>query len=342
MSLLITDAGIAASIQASELGVSYKITHIAMGASGYTPTHNQTSLRDEIVRRPITQGSVPALGQLHFEVVFDGDIEYEAREIGYFLEDGTLFAVDSRGGDIISIKRADTVIIEVFDLTLSGSEINTITVELIGAANATERIAGIAKIATQSQVIEGTDDSAFLTIKKLLQRTASTLRAGVVQLSNLYDGKSEIKAVTEKALSTGLATVYSPDNPQLLSAIGAHTYFTASEYEEINWVLPDDVIGARFVLVKIKTIIQYDRAIKLQTASNWNATLNLVGGHNDSFYFLAANSSNSQGFMQSILIPCVTENKKPTKGMKFTLSRASMNPSVTAPRFEIIIDSAWK
>ncbi|RYU62184.1 phage tail protein [Aliivibrio finisterrensis] len=169
MSLLITDAGIAASIQASNLGVSYKITHIAMGASGYAPTHNQTSLRDEIVRRPITQGSIPALGQLHFEVLFDGDIEYEAREIGYFLEDGTLFAVDSREGDIISIKRSDTAIAEVFDLTLSGSEINTITVEILGAASATERVAGIAKIVTNEQVDEGIDDTSFLTIKKLLR-----------------------------------------------------------------------------------------------------------------------------------------------------------------------------
>ncbi|MGR6860817.1 gp53-like domain-containing protein [Aliivibrio salmonicida] len=204
MSLLITDAGIAASIQASDLGVSYKITHIGMGTSGYVPSHNQTSLRDETARRPITQGSVPGLGQLHFEVLFDGDIEYEAREIGYFLEDGTLFAVDSRNGDIISIKRADTVITEVFDLTLSGSEINTITVEIIGAANATERIAGIARIITNEQVGAGIDDSAFLTIKKLLQRTASTLRSGVVQLSNCYNGTSEEKAVTEKALSDGL------------------------------------------------------------------------------------------------------------------------------------------
>ncbi|WP_300173759.1 phage tail protein [uncultured Aliivibrio sp.] len=169
MSLLITDAGIAASIQASNLGVSYKITQIAMGASGYTPTHNQTSLRDETARRPITQGSVPGLGQLHFEVLFDGDIEYEAREIGYFLEDGTLFAVDSRDGDIISIKRSDTVITEIFDLTLSGTEIDTITVEIIGAANATERIAGIAKIITNEQVDAGIDDSAFLTIKKIIR-----------------------------------------------------------------------------------------------------------------------------------------------------------------------------
>lgn len=166
MSLLITDAGIAASIQAAELGVSYKITHIAMGAAGYVPAHNQTTLRDEIVRKAITQGSVPTLGHLHFEVLFDGDVEYEAREIGYFLEDGTLFAVDSRNGDIISIKRSDTVITEVFDLTLSGSEINTITVEIIGAANATERVAGIAKITTNEKLAAGEDDLSIITPKK--------------------------------------------------------------------------------------------------------------------------------------------------------------------------------
>ena len=199
MSLLITDAGIAASIQASNLGVSYKITHIAMGASGYTPTHNQTSLRDEIVRRPITQGSIPALGQLHFEVLFGGDIEYEAREIGYFLEDGTLFAVDSREGDIISIKRSDTVITEVFNLTLSGSEINTITVEILGAANATERVAGIAKIATREQM-GGDNDEAIITPKKLKDKTATdedidagSSKAKIIQLPQFWRGIQRLK-----------------------------------------------------------------------------------------------------------------------------------------------------
>lgn len=211
MSLLITDAGIAASIQASELGVSYKITHVGMGASGYVPSHNQTSLRDEIARRPITQGSVPELGQLHFEVLFDGDVEYEAREIGYFLDDGTLFAVDSRNGGIISIKRANTVITEVFDLTLSGSKINTITVEIIGAANATERVAGIAKIATHKQVAIGENDSDFITPLKLaVEVDGASRKLGVIKSNGLIAFSPNVISKSEVIPDNMNATIIGP------------------------------------------------------------------------------------------------------------------------------------
>lgn len=167
MSLLITNAGIAASIKAGELGVSYKITHIAIGLDGYLPTVDQTTLRNEVARKALSSGSVPALGQLHFEAVFDDNSEFEGKEIGYYLEDGTLFAVDSRNGEIMSLKRTNTIITEAFELNLSGSNISNITVEIMGTQYATESVAGIAKIITNAQVDECIDDRSFLTIKKL-------------------------------------------------------------------------------------------------------------------------------------------------------------------------------
>ena len=121
MSLIITNAGIAASIKAGELGVSYKITHIGIGLDGYIPAEDQTDLKNEITpRKAITRGAVPAPGQLHFETVFDDSREYKVKEIGYYLEDGTLFAVDSRNGEIMSLKLADSIITEVFELNLAG------------------------------------------------------------------------------------------------------------------------------------------------------------------------------------------------------------------------------
>lgn len=206
MSLVITNAGIAASIVAGELGIQYKITHISIGSEGYVPTASQTELRNEILRKAITKGEQIGVGQLHFETVWDGQEEFEGKELGYWLEDGTLFAVDSRDGEVITYKRADTVVTEAVELNLSASSLTNITVELIGAPLATERVAGIAKIATREQVDEGSDDSAFLTIKKLLQRTSSISKLGVVQLSNLFNGSSQTKAVTEKALNDGLKT----------------------------------------------------------------------------------------------------------------------------------------
>ncbi|OEF17046.1 phage tail protein [Aliivibrio logei] len=169
MSLLITNAGIAASIHAGELGVSYKITHIAIGLDGYLPTLDQTQLKNEVAREALTRGSVPALGQLHFEAVFADKKEFEGKEIGYYLEDGTLFAVDSREGEILSLKRSNTIITEALELNLAGSSIENITVELMGTPYATEEVAGIAKIITNAEVDEGTNDSSFLTIKKMIR-----------------------------------------------------------------------------------------------------------------------------------------------------------------------------
>ena len=169
MSLLITNAGIAASIHAGELGVSYKITHIAIGLEGYLPTLDQTQLRNEVAREALTRGSVPALGQLHFEAVFADKKEFEGKEIGYYLEDGTLFAVDSREGEILSLKRSNTIITEALELNLASSSIENITVELMGTPYATEAVAGIAKIITNDGVDEGTNDSSFLTIKKMIR-----------------------------------------------------------------------------------------------------------------------------------------------------------------------------
>ena len=167
MSLVITDAGIAASIQAGELGIQYKITHISIGREGYVPTADQTELRNEILRKAITKGEHIGQGRLHFETVWDGQEEFKGKELGYWLEDGTLFAVDSRDGEVITYKRADTVVTEAVELTLSASSLTNITVELMGAPLATERVAGIAKVATQEIVDDGLDDAAFVTSKKL-------------------------------------------------------------------------------------------------------------------------------------------------------------------------------
>ncbi|MGF1842273.1 phage tail protein [Vibrio clamense] len=191
MSLLITDAGLAASIRAQELDVHFKITHVAIGASGYTPTASQTELHYELVRKPVTIGSVLSPGRLHFEVAFDDDSEYEAREIGYYLEDGTLFAVDSRDGDVISIKRKDSIVTEIFELNLAGSEITHITVDVMGFISATDR--DIDNETTAKRVIELPQLWRAFTRKV---RPATTTIAGFVKLNNSVTSNSISEALT--------------------------------------------------------------------------------------------------------------------------------------------------
>ncbi|MEZ8115175.1 phage tail protein [Vibrio splendidus] len=178
MSLLITDAGIAASIRAGNLGISYHISEMSIGTQGYTPTADQTALRHEVQRKAITRSELIGLSLLHFETVWDGDEAFIGKELGYWLDDGTLFAVDSREGDVITYKQKDTVVTEVCELNLAASSIENITVEFVGTPQATEERAGIAEIATQSEVDEGDSDKRFVTPKKLkapLVRASHTL-----------------------------------------------------------------------------------------------------------------------------------------------------------------------
>ncbi|EPR7086806.1 phage tail protein [Vibrio fluvialis] len=170
MSLLITHAGIAAAIRAGDLGIEYKITHISIGSAGYVPNPEQTALVAEIQKKAITRGALVAQGQLHFETVWDGDEEFEGKELGYWLEDGTLFAVDSRDGEVITYKRKNTVVTEACELNLAASTIENITVEMLGSPYATEQVAGTAKIATSALVSAGVDDTTIVTPKKLAEQ----------------------------------------------------------------------------------------------------------------------------------------------------------------------------
>ncbi|MGR5209340.1 hypothetical protein ACPV4A_02230 [Vibrio rotiferianus] len=169
MALVITDAGLAASSRAGDLGVEFKISHISIGTEGYTPTKDQTELRAEIIRKPVVRGRIIKVGHLHFEADFVGQEEFEGKEIGYHLddEDQTLFGVDSDDGKVMTLKRANSIVTEVFDLNLSASRIDNITVEVAATQKANEDTLGIAEVATIEEVMAGTDDERIVTPSKL-------------------------------------------------------------------------------------------------------------------------------------------------------------------------------
>lgn len=211
MSLLITKAGIAASIRAGELGISYKISEISIGTEGYIPSAEQTSLRREILRKRITAGDVVSLGRLHFETLWDGPEEFEGKELGYWLDDGTLFAIDSRDGEVITYKRKDTVVTEACELNLVASTINNITVEMLGTPRATEERAGIAKIATHESTTAGLDDETFITPAKLapeVERAAHSL--GGVRSLGLISYAPQVITSNETIPDNVNATIIGP------------------------------------------------------------------------------------------------------------------------------------
>ncbi|PTP82620.1 tail fiber protein [Vibrio splendidus] len=237
MSLLITDAGIAASIRAGELGISYKIAEISIGTEGYTPTADQTDLRNEVQRKAITRGEVTALGRLYFETLWDGAEAFEGKELGYWLDDGTLFAVDSRDGEVITYKRKDTVVIEACELNLAASTIDNITVALLEAYSATEERSGVAKIVTMNQVDEGEDDHSILTVKKFLYSL------GVPHVVDKLTSALWLK-LSAKIFPVGAAIPWFTDVAPDGFAIMKNQAFDINRYPELakvftNGVIPD-------------------------------------------------------------------------------------------------------
>ncbi len=135
MTLTVTQVGLDKAVDASVLGISLKITHVALGTTGYTPYRTATALQNEVLRVPISGGSNASDNQIHLTAMFDQDITITAREIGFYLEDGTLFAVDSHPSNILVYKKPSTKLIEAFDLILDAVPSGSITVDTTGDLN---------------------------------------------------------------------------------------------------------------------------------------------------------------------------------------------------------------
>ena len=123
----ITQAGITAAINAHSGQINIAISHIAVGTSGYTPTRGRTSLVNEIDRVPVH--SSESLSQDQWRVMGSFETgEYTAREVGFFLEDGTLFALFSDPANPIFYKTQGATVIQPFTLALKAVPADAITV----------------------------------------------------------------------------------------------------------------------------------------------------------------------------------------------------------------------
>lgn len=128
----ITAAGLQAAIDASQNGLSVRIAEVAVGEAGYTVPVNelgqatQVRLREERQRVPAL-GSVAGDQLIDIEFLIDGDLGYTVREIGYFLEDGTLFAVSSDPRQAVVAKSPDVPVVFGFALTLTAVPAGSVT-----------------------------------------------------------------------------------------------------------------------------------------------------------------------------------------------------------------------
>ncbi|MGL4755187.1 MAG: phage tail protein [Aeromonadaceae bacterium] len=126
---VITKAGLAAVFNAEATGVAAEITHIGLGDNGRKPSNSETKLVNERLRVKVAAGERLSDTQIHITAVADSGPAFWVKEIGFYLSDGTLFAVWSDTNPLAYKSEGNKVpLMLAFDLVLDVIPANTITV----------------------------------------------------------------------------------------------------------------------------------------------------------------------------------------------------------------------
>jgi hypothetical protein len=163
---IITTAGLQTVLNASNDGLQAKLTHIALGDTGWQPDATATQLQQERQRIPISNGSRLQSSQLHITAVENGDQNYWVREIGLFLDDGTLLAIWSDPEQALAWKSSGVDLLLAFDLLLTALPADSVVIDGTGGLElppATDQQRGIVRLATIEEARQGTDALTAIT-----------------------------------------------------------------------------------------------------------------------------------------------------------------------------------
>jgi len=160
---VITTAGLQAVLSATNDGLQAKISHVALGDIGWSPTNSATRLKAEKNRVAVSNGTRIQPTQIHVTAVENGSTEYWVREVGFILDDGTLFAIWSHPTQALAWKAAGVDLLLAFDMLLSALPADSVTIDGTGGVNlapATQDQEGLVRLATSQEAIAGALNSA--------------------------------------------------------------------------------------------------------------------------------------------------------------------------------------
>ncbi|MGK9415222.1 hypothetical protein ACSSUR_03550 [Pseudomonas cedrina] len=123
-----TSKGLDEVLQAKNQGLKGEITHIGAGTGRYNPDGSEVALRDERQRVAIVDYEDLGERQLRMAALFDGDGEYEIGEFGFYLASGTLLAVYSVAGKLLTYKAAAARVLQRFTLDVSPLPADSVTI----------------------------------------------------------------------------------------------------------------------------------------------------------------------------------------------------------------------
>ena len=124
----ITEAGKNAALDAKNTGLTLRLDRLGVGRAKYTPTGDETALRDEFMRTGITAGDIDEKSHtLRFSSTFTASHETEVWELGLFDEQNRLFAIASRTNKPLLKVYPDIAWVASFGLTLGELDAGSIS-----------------------------------------------------------------------------------------------------------------------------------------------------------------------------------------------------------------------
>ncbi|MGY2289131.1 hypothetical protein ACW9H6_03995 [Pseudomonas sp. SDO528_S397] len=123
-----TSKGLDEVLQAKNQGLKGEITHVGAGTGRYNPNGTEVALRDERQRVAIVDYEDLGNRQLRMAALFDGEGEYEIGEFGFYLASGTLLAVYSVAGTLLTYKAAAARVLQKFTLDISPLPADSVTI----------------------------------------------------------------------------------------------------------------------------------------------------------------------------------------------------------------------
>ena len=125
---IITTAGVGAVFNAYNDGLQATLSHIALGDGAYVPDSGATALQNELLRTAIASGKRVDNNRIHVAGLAEGPEEFWVREVGFYLDDGTLFALWSSPDTPLAYKVANLHLLIGFDLIITTLPATAITV----------------------------------------------------------------------------------------------------------------------------------------------------------------------------------------------------------------------
>lgn len=162
---IVTDAGRAALVAAGTAGtLPIKIASLGISATASSPTATATTLNGEFKRIAGVAGDAVDAATIHLVAEDDSADQYEVRGLALYLTDGTLFAIYSQAGLIMS-KAASAIFLLAADIrfaSIPSASIAFGSTSFLNPPATTER-QGVVELATVAEATAGVDAVRALT-----------------------------------------------------------------------------------------------------------------------------------------------------------------------------------